>query len=103
MKPSWSSYSEVPSVVFHRVNLSRTVPTAIVTGLVLLLINQLEPLLRDPGSMATWVRSGLCFVVPFCVSNVGVLMVSRTEDTVDESRHETRMLEAARALNGIDG
>jgi hypothetical protein len=81
-------------VVFHRVSLGRTVPTALVTGLILFLINQLEPALRDPGSVSTWVRSGLCFVVPFCVSNVGLLMASRAEDTVIETRHETGTLEA---------
>ena len=89
MKPSWSSYSQVPSVVFHRVNLGRTIPTALVTGLILFLINQLQPVLRDPGSVPTWIRSGLCFVVPFCVSNVGVLMASRAEDTVLDTGHET--------------
>lgn len=101
MKPSWSTYSQVPSVVFHRSNLGRTVPIAFVTGLILFLINQIGPALRDPGSVAVWVRSGLCFVVPFCVSNLGVVMASRAEDTVNASRHETRMPDAKRDVKGI--
>lgn len=79
MNRSWSTYSEVPSVVFDPVNLGRTIPVALVTGLVLFMINQLDVVIRDPGSLAAWVKTGLCFVVPFCVSNVGVLTASRTE------------------------
>lgn len=101
MKPSWSYYSQVPSVVFHRVNLGRTVPTAIVTGLILFFINQLEAVLRDPGSVSTWVKSGFCFVVPFCVSNVGVLLATRAEDTGNGTRDETKAPEVERDLKGI--
>lgn len=79
MKPTWSTYVQIPSVVLSRVNLTRTIPTALITGLVLFAINQLDVVLRGSVSVAVWVKSGLCFVVPFCVSNLGVLLASRTE------------------------
>ena len=79
-KPVWTSYGEIPSVVLHPLNLRRTMRIALVTGLILFAINQLDVVVRDPGSGVAWVKSALCFVVPFCVSNIGVLMGSRIED-----------------------
>jgi len=88
MKPSWPSASDVLSVVFDPANLSRTVPIALVTGLVLFTINQLDVVWRDPGSVSAWIKSGLCFVVPFCVSNLGVLTVARAERSDSDSVEE---------------
>lgn len=91
MKPKWSSYVQIPSVVLSPTNLSSTIPTAMVTGLVLFAINQLDVVLRGPVSATVWVKSALCFVVPFCVSNVGVLLASRVDGEVDLEMNGRRM------------
>ncbi len=46
---------------------------AIVVGVVLTLINQGGVLVDGHARTATWVRCGLNFVVPFLVSNAGLL------------------------------
>lgn len=77
--PKWYTVREVPSVVFHPANLRRTIPIALVTGMVLFSINQLDVIVRDPGSASAWIKSGLTFLVPFCVSNLGILTASRAQ------------------------
>lgn len=54
-------------------NLRRTVRIALVVGVVLSAINQSGALLSGHISTATWIRIGLNFVVPFIVSNAGLL------------------------------
>lgn len=54
-------------------HLRRTVRIAIVVGLLLTVINQLDVILRGDATAATWVKCGLNFVVPFVVSNLGLL------------------------------
>ena len=54
-------------------HLRRTVRIAFVVGLVLTAINQLDVILAGDSTAATWVKCGLNFVVPFVVSNLGLL------------------------------
>ncbi len=48
-------------------------PIALVVGVVLTLINQSGVLFSGHPTTATWVRCALNFVVPFLVSNAGLL------------------------------
>lgn len=57
----------------RREHLRRTVPIAIVVGSVLTAINQLDVILGGGATAATWVKSGANFLVPFVVSNLGLL------------------------------
>ncbi len=57
----------------HREHLRHTVPIALVVGLVLTAINQGAVIVGGDATAATWVRCGLNFVVPFVVSNLGLL------------------------------
>jgi hypothetical protein len=57
----------------RRRNLSRTLRIALFVGLVLTLINQGTVILAGEASTGTWVRCALNFVVPFVVSNAGLL------------------------------
>jgi hypothetical protein len=61
-------------------HLRRTICVAAVVGVVLTLINQSGPIFSGHAGAGTWVRTGLNFVVPFVVSNVGLL----------SGRHRTR-------------
>ena len=54
-------------------HLRRTIPIAIVVGIVLTAVNQLEVILAEQASAATWLRCGANFVVPLIVSNIGLL------------------------------
>lgn len=54
-------------------HLRRTLRIALIVGLVLTAINQLDVILGGNATIATWVKCGLNFVVPFVVSNLGLL------------------------------
>jgi hypothetical protein len=57
----------------RREHLRRTLRIALAVGLVLTAINQLDVILRGEATVATWVKTGLNFCVPFVVSNLGLL------------------------------
>jgi hypothetical protein len=75
--PTWSTWSEAARVVVHRPHLRKTVTIALVVGTVLFCINQLDVVLRGDATTAVWVKSAITYLVPFCVSNAGVLVASR--------------------------
>jgi hypothetical protein len=57
----------------QRRHLRRTVRIALVVGVVLTAINQLDVIVSGDATTATWVKCGLNFLVPFVVSNLGLL------------------------------
>lgn len=57
----------------QRRNLRRTLRIALVVGLILTLINQGSVIADGRATTVTWVRCGLNFLVPFLVSNAGLL------------------------------
>ena len=57
----------------QRRHLRRTVRIALVVGVVLTAINQLDVIARGDATTTTWIKCGLNFVVPFVVSNLGLL------------------------------
>jgi hypothetical protein len=61
----------------RREHLRRTLTISLVVGLLLTLINQGSVILGGDATVATWVRCGLNFLVPFCVSNAGLLSARR--------------------------
>jgi hypothetical protein len=54
-------------------HLRRTLRIALVVGIVLTAINQLDVILRGDATAVTFVKCALNFVVPFIVSNLGLL------------------------------
>jgi hypothetical protein len=50
---------------------------ALVVGAVLFCINQLDVVARGSATTAAWVKTGVTFLVPFCVSNAGVPVAAR--------------------------
>jgi len=54
-------------------HLRRTACIALVVGIVLSTINQLTVITAGHANTATWVRCALNFVVPFIVSNLGLV------------------------------
>lgn len=58
-------------------NLRRTIRIAVVVGIILTLINQESVIAAGHATAATWARCALNFVVPFLVSNAGLLSARR--------------------------
>lgn len=54
-------------------HLRRTLGIALVVGVVLTIVNQGDVILSGDATAMTWVKCGLNFVVPFLVSNLGLL------------------------------
>ena len=54
-------------------HLRRTVRIALVVGLILNAINESGPIAHGQLGSGTWIRVALNFLVPFIVSNVGLL------------------------------
>jgi hypothetical protein len=60
-------------------HLRRTLAIALVVGTILTVINQGDVILRGEASAATVVKAVLNYLVPFVVSNLGLLAGKRTE------------------------
>jgi hypothetical protein len=66
----------------RREHLRRTVRIASAVGVVLTSINQLDVILSGAATTLTWLKCGMNFVVPFIVSNLGLLSGRRSETGV---------------------
>jgi hypothetical protein len=77
LTPTWASLREIPAVVRFPPHLRKTVSVALVVGIVLFSINQLDIVLSGRATPFVWLKVGLTFFVPFCVSNYGILVASR--------------------------
>lgn len=74
---TWRSWREALAVVTLPVYLTRTVATALAVGTVLFAINQLNVVLAGDATAVVWVKTGITYLVPFAVSNIGVLIATR--------------------------
>ena len=54
-------------------NLRRTISIALLVGVLLTAINQGSVILAGHVDTMTWIRCGLNFLIPFLVSNAGLL------------------------------
>ena len=63
--------------MLYRPHLRKTIGIAVLVGTILFAINQLDVVLRGAATPVVWLKVGLTYLVPFCVSNVGVLIASR--------------------------
>ena len=75
--PTWVGWREALGVISYRPHLRKTVRIALVVGTVLFCINQLDVVLRGDAGTATWVKGATTYLVPFVVSNLGVLVATR--------------------------
>ena len=73
----WATPREALSIVFKRCNLKNTVRIALIVGTILFIINQLDVLLRGQATWAVWFKVCLTYFVPFIVSNLGILTVTK--------------------------
>jgi hypothetical protein len=72
-------------IVFRREHLRSTLTIALIVGTVLLAINQLDVILSGDATTVTWIKVGVTYVVPFVVSNLGLLAGKRAQLRATES------------------
>jgi hypothetical protein len=77
--PTWTTWPEALAVVRYPPHLRKTVTIALIVGTVLFCINQLDVVLRGDATAVVWIKSAITYVVPFVVSNSGVLVASRVD------------------------
>lgn len=75
--PTWSTVGEALAVVLVRRHLRKTVQIAAVVGTLLFCINQLDVVLNGDATAVVWLKVALTYVVPFGVSNFGILVATR--------------------------
>jgi hypothetical protein len=78
--PVWATVAEAWRVVRYRPHLERTLLTTIIVGTILFTINQLDVVMDGRATSAVWAKGALTYVVPFVVSNVGILIATRRPD-----------------------
>jgi hypothetical protein len=76
-RPVWSTWRDIPKVCLYPPHLVRTISIALIVGTVLFLINQLDVVIRGDATIVVWLKSALTYLVPFVVSNLGVLVATR--------------------------
>ncbi len=77
--PTWASWQQALAVITYPPHLRKTIAIALVVGTILFCINQLDVVVRGDATTAVWIKSAVTYLVPFCVSNAGVLVASRVE------------------------
>jgi hypothetical protein len=76
-RPVWTKWHEAFRVIAYPPYLKRTVRIALIFGSILFAINHLDEVVLGHANAAVWVKGALTFLVPFSVSNLGVLVASR--------------------------
>jgi hypothetical protein len=76
-RPVWTKWHEAFRVIAYPPYLKRTIRIALIFGSVLFAINHLDEVVLGHASAAVWIKGALTFLVPFSVSNLGVLVASR--------------------------
>ena len=70
---TWSTWGEVLGVVMAPANVKRSVTIALVIGTLFVAMNQLELILSGHATFVVWLKAGLTYLTPLCVSNLGML------------------------------
>jgi hypothetical protein len=70
---------EALRIVMRPEHLRRTVRIALVVGTILTLINQADVIAGGDATTVTWLKAGANYLVPFIVSNLGLLAGKRAE------------------------
>lgn len=78
-KAEWTSWGEALQLFMQGATLCSCLPVALVVGLLLSAINQGDTIFSGTDPSMPWVKVGLNFVVPFCVSSYGFLNGCRAD------------------------
>ncbi len=75
--PTWASWKQIPTVCLHPRNLASSLVVAAIVGTLLFSINQLDIVLREGSGPRVWLKAALTYLVPFFVSNYGLIVGTR--------------------------
>ncbi|MBB1078062.1 nitrate/nitrite transporter NrtS [Rhodoferax sp. 4810] len=78
-KITWQTWPEAFQLFLHGTTLHSCIPVALIVGLILSTINQSDVIICGAATVVTWLKVGMNFVVPFCVSSYGFLNGCRSE------------------------
>lgn len=81
-----SAYRVAFAYCARREHLRRTLRIALVVGVVLTSVNQLDVLLAGHANAFTFIKCAFNFLVPFVVSNLGLLSGRHNPDDVPRTR-----------------
>lgn len=70
---SWSTWREVAGVLTQPQHLRRSLIVAGVVGTAFFVMNQLSFILAGEATPLVWLKAGLTYLTPLCVSSIGVL------------------------------
>lgn len=73
---TWTHWRQLLAVCSHPSNLLKTGVIALVVGTILFFINQLDVVLAGRATPTVWLKVALTYLVPFCVSNYGIVVAS---------------------------
>jgi len=82
VRPTWATWREALSVVRYGPHLRKTIRVALIVGTIIFAINQLDIVLRHKATAVTYVKCVVTYLVPFCVSNYGILVATRRKEDV---------------------
>lgn len=74
---TWATWREGLSVMAMRRHVVATVRIALVVGTVLFAINHLDVVAGGEATPRTWVKAAVTYLVPWVVSNLGILTATR--------------------------
>ena len=80
VRPTWATWREALAVVRYRPHLLKTIRVALIVGTIIFAINQLDVVLRHKATLATYLKCAVTYLVPFCVSNYGILVATRRKE-----------------------
>ena len=75
----WEQWPEAFRLFLNGATFRACLPIAIIVGLLLSTINQGDVIISGMISGVVWIKIGMNFVVPFCVSSYGFLNGCRVE------------------------
>ena len=81
--PGWVTWREAVGVVVYRPHLRKTIRVALVVGTVIFAINQLDVVLAHEATPVTYLKAALTYLVPFVVSNYGILLATHRPSEED--------------------
>jgi hypothetical protein len=81
------------AIVFSRPALRRCLPTALLVGTILSVINQASVIGNGEATLATWIRVAFNYLTPFVVSNIGFVSaaLARKEELQSSRMEETSL------------
>ncbi len=83
--PVWSRWQDIARVCLHPEHARKTVAVALIAGTVLFFINQFDVVISGRATPVVWLKVALTYLVPFCVSNYGIVVASHRPNLMHAS------------------